>query len=131
MLVGLGGNNGSTFTAGVLANRHGLTWDTKNGEVKANMYGSFTQCATTHVGFKFNEEDGTLSDCFKPIKELLPMVNPVNFNIYGWDISKENLYEAVKRAHVLEPTLIQKLKPDLESIVPLPAILNPDFIASN
>ena len=26
MLVGLGGNNGSTFTAGVLANRHQLSW---------------------------------------------------------------------------------------------------------
>ena len=32
MLVGLGGNNGSTFTAGVLANRRQLTWNTKNGE---------------------------------------------------------------------------------------------------
>jgi myo-inositol-1-phosphate synthase len=42
MLVGLGGNNGSTFTAGVLANRKQLHWDTKNGEVSANFYGSFT-----------------------------------------------------------------------------------------
>jgi myo-inositol-1-phosphate synthase len=29
MLVGLGGNNGSTFTAGILANRKGLSWATK------------------------------------------------------------------------------------------------------
>lgn len=29
MLVGLGGNNGSTFTAGVLANKKHLAWDTK------------------------------------------------------------------------------------------------------
>ena len=107
MLVGLGGNNGSTFTAGILVNRLGLTWATKNGEVKANMYGSFTQSATTHVGFSFNQEDGTLNDVYKPIKELLPMANPVDFNVYGWDISKQNLYEAVKRAHVLEPTLIE------------------------
>ena len=27
MLVGLGGNNGSTFTAGVLANKLGLSWE--------------------------------------------------------------------------------------------------------
>ena len=67
MLVGLGGNNGSTFTAGVLANRKNLTWETKNGEVSANFYGSFTQSATTHVGFKFNEQNGELSDVFKPI----------------------------------------------------------------
>lgn len=95
------------------------------------MYGSFTQSATTHVGFSFNQEDGTLNDVFKPIKELLPMANPVDFKIYGWDISSANLYQAVKRAHVLEPTLIEKLKVDLESIVPMQAILNPDFIASN
>ena len=31
MLVGWGGNNGSTVTASVLANRLGLTWRTKDG----------------------------------------------------------------------------------------------------
>lgn len=58
MLVGLGGNNGSTFTAGILANRKHLTWETKQGEVSANFFGSFTQSATTHVGFKFDQETG-------------------------------------------------------------------------
>jgi len=42
MLVGLGGNNGSTFTAGILANRKHLTWATRQGESQANFYGSFT-----------------------------------------------------------------------------------------
>ena len=54
MLVGLGGNNGTTFTAGILANREKLTWDTKNSPQSANFFGSFTQSATTHVGFKFD-----------------------------------------------------------------------------
>lgn len=31
MLVGWGGNNGTTVTAAVLANKLGLTWKTKNG----------------------------------------------------------------------------------------------------
>ena len=31
MLVGWGGNNGSTITASVLANKLGLTWHTKEG----------------------------------------------------------------------------------------------------
>lgn len=31
MLVGWGGNNGSTITAAVLANKLGLSWDTKQG----------------------------------------------------------------------------------------------------
>lgn len=42
MLVGLGGNNGSTFTAGVLANRKQMQWETKGGTCHANFYGSFT-----------------------------------------------------------------------------------------
>jgi len=58
MLVGLGGNNGSTFVAGILANKRQLSWRTKNGEQKANFFGSFTQSATTHVGFKFDETTG-------------------------------------------------------------------------
>lgn len=32
MLVGWGGNNGSTFTGGLLANQHKITWNTKEGE---------------------------------------------------------------------------------------------------
>jgi myo-inositol-1-phosphate synthase len=131
MLVGLGGNNGSTFTAGVIANKKNLAWDTKQGEQKANFYGSFTQSATAHVGFAYDENSGKLQDVFKPIKELLPMVNPVDFDICGWDISDANLYEAARRAHVLEPMLIEQLKVDLEKIKPMPAVLNPDFIASN
>lgn len=31
MLVGWGGNNGTTVTAAVLANKLGLTWKTKTG----------------------------------------------------------------------------------------------------
>jgi myo-inositol-1-phosphate synthase len=31
MLVGLGGNNGSTFTAGILANKKQQSWETKAG----------------------------------------------------------------------------------------------------
>lgn len=59
------------------------------------------------------------------------MVNPVDMVISGWDISGVNLYQACKRACVLEPSLIEALKPELESIKPLPSVLNPDFIAAN
>jgi len=59
------------------------------------------------------------------------MVSPVDFDITGWDISNANLYDAAKRSHVLEPMLIEQLKDDLSKIEPMPAILNPDYIASN
>lgn len=107
MLVGLGGNNGSTLVAGILANKNKISWETKNGQMSANFYGSFTQCATTHVGFKFDETTGSLQDVYKPIKELLPMVNPCEFVISGWDISRINLYDACKRSKVLEPDLVR------------------------
>ncbi len=131
MLVGLGGNNGSTLVAGILANKKKLSWETKNGTVKANFFGSFTQSGTCHVGFKHDQATGSLSDVYKPIKELIPMVDPVEFVISGWDISKTNLYDACKRSKVIEPDLIHQLKDDLKAIVPLPAALNGDFIASN
>jgi len=59
------------------------------------------------------------------------MVNPCDFEISGWDISSANLFDACKRSHVLEPTLINAMKEDLEQIVPLPSVVNQDFIAAN
>ena len=42
------------------------------------------------------------------------MANPVDFEIGGWDINAMNLYDAAKRACVLEPGLLEQLKSDLE-----------------
>lgn len=50
MLVGMGGNNGTTIIGGLLANKHNLTWKTKKGEHQSNMYGSMTQMSTMKVG---------------------------------------------------------------------------------
>lgn len=38
MLVGWGGNNGSTITAALIANKLKLMWETKEGEKTANWY---------------------------------------------------------------------------------------------
>mmetsp|Transcript_5473 Transcript_5473/g.9270 ORF Transcript_5473/g.9270 Transcript_5473/m.9270 type:complete len:327 (+) Transcript_5473:586-1566(+) len=131
MLVGLGGNNGSTFTAGILANKKKQSWETKNGLQHPNFHGSFTQSATAHVGFKFDEDSKQLQDVYKPIKDIVPMVNPLDFEISGWDINSADLYQSCKRAHVLEPTLIEALRPELEAIKPMASILNQEFIAAN
>lgn len=40
MLVGMGGNNGSTLVATQLANQHGIEWHTKNGVERPNYIGS-------------------------------------------------------------------------------------------
>lgn len=98
MLVGLGGNNGSTLTAGILANKHGLSWRTKTGEQAANYWGSISQASTVLLG---NDRAGR--EVFAPLKSFLPMVEPNDLVVGGWDISSDNLYSAVVRAQVRLP----------------------------
>ncbi len=50
MLVGMGGNNGTTLIGGLIANKHNITWNTKKGQHQPNMYGSMTQNSTMKVG---------------------------------------------------------------------------------
>ncbi|XP_028041999.1 inositol-3-phosphate synthase [Bombyx mandarina] len=126
MLVGWGGNNGSTFTAAVLANRHQLSWNTKNGSLDANWFGSITQASTVRLGI---DEKG--NDVNVPMNSLLPMVNPDDLFIDGWDISPLNLAESMARAKVLDYDLQQKLKKEMATMKPRPAIYDPDFIAAN
>lgn len=125
LFVGLGGNNGSTVTGGILANKHQITWMNKRGLQKPNYYGSITQCSTIKVGVFENQE------VYEPMNKILPMVDPNDIVIGGWDISDKNIYEAMKRAQVLDWDLIQNLESYTKDIVPLPAVYYEDFIASN
>ena len=131
MLVGWGGNNGTTITAGILANKHQLTWKTKRGSKTANYFGSLTQASATKIGVKYDKETNHVQDCFKIVKDLVPLVDPNDLEITGWDISDLNLYDASYRAQVLEPTLIDQLEPQLSKMQPMKAVFNPDYIASN
>jgi myo-inositol-1-phosphate synthase len=49
MMVGIGGNNGTTILGGIIANRDKLSWQTKKGIQHANMFGSMTQASTMKV----------------------------------------------------------------------------------
>jgi myo-inositol-1-phosphate synthase len=126
MLVGWGGNNGSTFTAGIIANKQGLTWNTKSGVKKANYYGSMIQSSTVRIG-----STPTGEDIFIPMRDVLPTVHPNDIVVGGWDISSKNIAQAMERAEVFDWQLQQQLKPHLENMVPLPSIYYPDFIAAN
>jgi myo-inositol-1-phosphate synthase len=126
LIVGLGGNNGTTLTAGVLANRRSLRWDTKSGPQSANYFGSLTQCSTTYLG-----DDAEGRPVVAAFKDLLPMTHPNDLVISGWDISRANLYDATVRARVLEPTLIAQLRDELAAIVPFPSAFDLNFVAPN
>jgi myo-inositol-1-phosphate synthase len=65
--------------------------------------------------------------CFNSILQ----VNPNDIVFGGWDISSMNLADAMGRAKVLDFDLQKQLRSHMESMVPLPGIFNPDFIAAN
>jgi len=125
MMVGWGGNNGTTVTAGILANKMSLKWNTKEGEKCSNYFGSVTQASTVKLGI--NSSDG--SPFYLPFNRLLPMIHPNDFVLGGWDISGMNLSDAMKRAEVLDWDLQQQLRSHMKDMVPLPSIYNPSFIA--
>merc|ERR1712137_573302 len=60
MLIGLAGN---------IANREGISWETKEGPKAPNYFGSITQSSTVRIGSDANGED-----TYVPLKSLLPMV---------------------------------------------------------
>jgi myo-inositol-1-phosphate synthase len=127
MIVGFGGNNGSTLLASCIANREGITWRTKNGVCHPNYFGSITQSSTIQLG----TDAHTGEDLFCPLRSVLPMANPNDLIFGGWDINNANMAEAMERAKVLEWDLQRQLVPFMKDIKPLPSIYIPDFIAAN
>uniref|UniRef100_A0A671LVJ0 inositol-3-phosphate synthase n=1 Tax=Sinocyclocheilus anshuiensis TaxID=1608454 RepID=A0A671LVJ0_9TELE len=125
MLVGWGGNNGTTVTAAVLANKLGLTWKTKTGLKKANYYGSLLESSTVCLG---SSPDG---EVYAPFRDLLPMVHPNDIVFDGWDISSLDLGRAMERAQVLDWSLQEKLWPHMSQLKPRPSVYIPEFIAAN
>jgi myo-inositol-1-phosphate synthase len=126
MMVGWGGNNGSTLTASIIANRHNITWRTKDGLKSPNYFGSVAQSSTLKLGV-----DAKGNDFFIPFNQILPMIHPNELVLGGWDISSFNLAQAMERAQVLDYDLQRQVAPELEGLKPLPSIYYPDFIAAN
>lgn len=126
MIIGLGGNNGTTVVGGSIANREGISWNTKEGVKTPNYFGSITQASTVKVGTDSNGDD-----TFVPLKALVPLVEPNDIVYGGWDINNFNLAEAMERAQVFDYDLQRQLTPFMKDIVPLPSIYDEDFVAAN
>jgi len=110
MLVGLGAVS-TTFIAGVLAVRNGL----------AQPIGSLTQMGTIRLGKRTDKRSPKIADLF-PLARLDDVV------FGGWDIFEDNCYEAAKTAGVLEPSLLEKIRPELEAIAPWPAVFDRQYV---
>ena len=110
LLVGLGAVSTTTI-AGVLAVRKGL----------AQPIGSLTQMGTIRLGKRTEGRS-------PKINEAVPLVGLDDVVFGGWDIFEENSYQAARTAGVLEPSLLDQIKPELEAIKPMKAVFDQRYV---
>jgi myo-inositol-1-phosphate synthase len=110
LLVGLGAVS-TTFIAGVHAVRKGL----------AKPIGSLTQLGTVRLGKRTEQRAPAIRD-FVPLAGLDDLV------FGAWDIFEENAYEAALTAGVIEPALLERVRPELESVRPWPAVFDRQYV---
>ena len=101
----------STFICGVIACNKGLS----------KPIGSMTQMGSIRLG-KRTEDRSPI------IKDFVSVCDMENLVFGGWDINDENVYEISIRSEVLDKTLLDKLKPELESINVLKAVFDKKYV---
>ncbi|KAF5385782.1 hypothetical protein D9615_002209 [Tricholomella constricta] len=128
MMIGLGGNNGTTLAATILANHHNITWHTKEGIQQPNYIGSLLRASTVRIGM----DSATGNDVHVPVSDVLPMVHLNDLVLRSWDISGLRLDKAMERAQVLDYDLQRQVAPHMALLgSPLASSYYPDFIAVN
>jgi len=110
LLVGLGAVSTTTI-AGVLAIRKGLS----------QPIGSLTQMGTIRLGKRTEGRS-------PKINEVVPLSGLDDLVFGGWDIFQEDCYSAAKTAGVIEQSLLDKVRPELEQIRPWPAIFDQHYV---
>ena len=110
LLPGMGAVS-TTFMAGVELVRKGL----------AQPVGSLTQLGTIRLG-KRTDNHSPLIHKFVPLAGLDDLV------FGGWDIFKDNAYEAAANAGVLSPEHLSKVKPFLSKIKPMKAAFDKEYV---
>jgi myo-inositol-1-phosphate synthase len=110
LLVGLGAVSTTTI-AGAIAVRKGL----------AKPIGSLTQMGTVRLGKRTDNRSPLIKD-FVPLASLDDVV------FGGWDIFEDDCYDAAKTAGVLEADLLEKIRPELEAIKPMPAVFDRQYV---
>ncbi len=110
VLPGMGAVS-STFIAGVEAVRKGI----------AKPIGSLTQMGTIRLGKRTENR-------VPPIKDFVPLAELNNLVLGGWDIFPDNMYEASSKAGVLEKSLLDQIRPELEAIQPWPAAFDRAYV---
>jgi myo-inositol-1-phosphate synthase len=110
LLPGMGAVS-TTFMAGVELVRKG----------QAQPVGSLTQLGTIRLG-KRTDNNSPL------IKKFVPLAEPDDLVFGGWDLFKDNAYEAAAKAGVLSKEHLAKVKPFLSKIKPMKAAFDKEYV---
>jgi len=101
----------TTFMAGVEAVKKGI----------ARPTGSLTQLGTIRLG-KRTEKRTPL------IKDFIPLAGIGDLVFGGWDIYNDNCFESAVKAGVLEKTLLDSVRPEIEKVKPMKAVFSQDYV---
>lgn len=101
----------TTFIAGVEAVKKGI----------AQPIGSLTQMSNIRIGKRTENKNPKINE-FVPLAQLDEIV------FGGWDIYEDNVYEAAMNAKVLESSLLNAIKPELEAIKPMTAVFDKSYV---
>jgi myo-inositol-1-phosphate synthase len=101
----------TTFIAGVEAIRQGLS----------RPIGSLTQMGTVRLGKRTDNRSPRIG-------EFVPLASLDQLEFAGWDVYRDNAYEAARKAGVLSNEHLAAVKPFLERIKPWPAVFDPVYV---
>src|SRR5438874_897516 len=110
LLVGLGAVSTTTI-AGVIAIRKGF----------ARPIGSLTQMGTVRLGKRTENRSPKISD-------VVPLSSLDDLVFGAWDIFEDDCYAAARTAGVIEPALLEQVRPELEKIRPWPAVFDRHYV---
>jgi myo-inositol-1-phosphate synthase len=113
LIAGLG-TAATTFIAGVEAIKKGL----------AEPLGSLTQTGNIRL-------DRKTGSSYSKLKDYVSFANVKDIVFGGWDIYNDSLLAAITKAQTVQPALalLQQLKPELETIVPMKAVADESAIS--
>src|SRR5687768_2623056 len=101
----------TTMIAGVEAVKKGL----------AQPVGSLTQTGNIRLGKRTENR-------FPKVKDFVPLAGLNDIVFGGWDVYEDNVYQAAIHAKVLETSLLEPIKAELEKIKPMKAVFDKDYV---
>lgn len=121
LVIGLGGANGTTMLAGILANRHQIHWHGPKGEpTSPNYNGCITQLEEkgVHGGVGYRNVVTGLADA------NLAAVG-------GWDIRSPRPGDALLKAQILDYDLVRQVQGEMNKVKIFRGLYDPRFIGSS